>query len=200
MSSSASKLIAGCYCSEAMGFKVWKYNGDVLCCAEIVLQDYGQLPEEVTAWFALINKKTGKLNPYTLQEINAFGRSIGNKVLANADEIIAQQWIDNDYKEALKGARCYLHSFSKVLPSGFKLNTFNILPIGEYPSLDKTYENDDIDMGDSKEDVDADAKSFAKGLLFSDDGQVKVAPTISSRMSDEERKETFKDNGGNCPF
>lgn len=154
MSTSASKLISGCYCAEAMGFKVWQLNGEPACCAEFVLQDYGELPEEVTGWYSLVNKKTGSINPYTLMEINQFGRAIGSKEIANADEAKAQEWITTGLKIALQGSRCYLHSSSKVLPSGFKLATFSVMPVAQYPSLDKaTNPDDDVPWDDTPKKV-----------------------------------------------
>lgn len=146
MATSATKLIPGCYCAEAMGFKVWQYNGETLCCAELVLQDYGSMPEEVSAYFRLINKKDGAINQYGLKEINDFGLAVGSKRIANADEQTALGWVSAGHKERLMGVRCYLWTYNKVLPTGFKLSVFSVLPLGEYPSLDKVYKDDDIDM------------------------------------------------------
>lgn len=155
MSTNASKIVPGCYCAEAMGFKVWQHNGSVLCCAELVLTNYNNTPEEVSAWFNIVNKKTNEINKYALNDINELGRAVGNKDIANADEFVAKDWTSIGFKASLNGRACYLFSYIKILPSGFKLNTFRVIPSGKYPSFEENI-GDDVPWGseDIVNDVD----------------------------------------------
>lgn len=134
---SQKETVIGCYEAEAMGFKIATSKaGSKYCCLEAVLQNYGEIPQDVTILFNLY-KRDKSPNTYAEKDINKLGRCVGSKQLAE------WKWNDNEIRLPLQGAKLRIDYDDE----GF-FRRVSFAPMRDYPSFNAVA-GDDIDMGDT---------------------------------------------------